>query len=474
MTLNLAGASPQRPGRELALLASLAVAALSFAVVQSLVVPALPAIRHEFGLSNSETAWVLTATLLSSAVTTPVLGRLGDSGDRRRLLIATLMALALGILTSAVAPSYAWLLAGRVLQGLAGAAFPLAFGLIGEHLRAGRASTGVGVVSSMSAAGLAIGVLAAAALVDRVGFRATFWLFLIPVLAAIGLVTWTAPKSRRAGGAGVNWLAALLMCGWLTALLLAVVAVPAEGWLGHRVITWFAVSAGLALVWSVVETRSPAPLVDLRMLADPVLAGANAVSLLLGFVMYAAFANLADFGAALGATQVDAAPFGSAGFLLPWAVLSFTSGLASGPVVTRFSAPAAVSAGMAATTLALALLAGVAQPWQIVCCSGLLGLGSGLATGAVAALVIRASGPDHSGVATAVTTNARLVGGTLGTQVFSSVASMGALDYPTATTPGYRNAFLMVATASAVALVVAIATTRSSATARTRRGTPAP
>jgi MFS family permease len=96
----------------------LALAGLAFALLQSLVAPALTTIQHEVGASESGVTWVLTSYLLSAAVATPILGRLGDVHGKRRVLIVALGGLAAGALVAAIASSLSMLIAGRLVQGL--------------------------------------------------------------------------------------------------------------------------------------------------------------------------------------------------------------------------------------------------------------------------------------------------------------------------------------------------------------------
>ena len=113
--------------------AVLALGGVSYALLQSLVAPALPDIQHALHTSENSVSWVLTAYLLSASVATPVLGRLGDMYGKERVLLIVLVLLSVGTLISALATSLPLMLAGRVVQGAAGGIFPLAFGIIRDE-----------------------------------------------------------------------------------------------------------------------------------------------------------------------------------------------------------------------------------------------------------------------------------------------------------------------------------------------------
>ena len=112
----------------------LTIAGVSFALMQTLVVPALPFFQREFDTSASWVTWIATGFLLSSSVLTPILGKLGDATARRSMLV-----ISLGDLRPRVAGrgrgawSLASLIVFRVLQGAGAAVFPLSFGIIRDE-----------------------------------------------------------------------------------------------------------------------------------------------------------------------------------------------------------------------------------------------------------------------------------------------------------------------------------------------------
>ncbi len=114
-------------------LAVLATVVAAFSMLQSLVSPALPVIQRDLGTTASTVTWVFTALLLSVSVATPLLGRIGDMVGKERTLLIALAALAVGCLLAAIAPNIGVLIGARVVQGLGGAVFPLAFGIIRDE-----------------------------------------------------------------------------------------------------------------------------------------------------------------------------------------------------------------------------------------------------------------------------------------------------------------------------------------------------
>src|SRR3954467_10105231 len=128
--------------------ALLAAAAISYALLQSLVAPALPEIQHALGTSVESVSWVLTAYLLSASIATPLIGRLGDMYGKEKLLVIVLVVLCFGTTVTALATSLAVLLVGRIAQGAAGGIFPLAFGIIRDEFPPERVAGAVGSLSA--------------------------------------------------------------------------------------------------------------------------------------------------------------------------------------------------------------------------------------------------------------------------------------------------------------------------------------
>src|SRR5436309_1211603 len=112
----------------------LSLGGISFALLQSLVAPALPIMAKDLHSSTGDISWVLTAYLLAASVLTPILGRLGDMVGKRRVLLVVLGLLAAGTLLAALATTLPVLIGARALQGAAGAILPLSIGIVRDEL----------------------------------------------------------------------------------------------------------------------------------------------------------------------------------------------------------------------------------------------------------------------------------------------------------------------------------------------------
>ena len=127
MSTSLSASAPASTARRgsTPLILALGLAAMVVSMAQTQVVPILSLLAHDLHASSSGVSWVTTATLLSAAVFTPLLGRVGDLYGKKQTLIAVLAVMVAGSLLAATTTSLTLLLVGRVLQGSANAIFPL-------------------------------------------------------------------------------------------------------------------------------------------------------------------------------------------------------------------------------------------------------------------------------------------------------------------------------------------------------------
>src|SRR6202140_4986094 len=172
----------------------LALGGVAYALLQSLVAPALPEIQHALHTSEDSVSWVLTSYLLSASVATPLIGRLGDMYGKERLLLFVLALLSVGTLVSAFATALPLMLVGRVVQGAAGGIFPLAFGIIRDEFPRERVAARIGLMSALLGVGGGAGVVLGGPIVDHLSFHYLFWLPLIPIVIATAATHFFVPE----------------------------------------------------------------------------------------------------------------------------------------------------------------------------------------------------------------------------------------------------------------------------------------
>jgi len=160
----------------------LAVAAVAYALLQSLVAPALLTIQHDLHTTTAAAAWILTAYLLSASVVTPIAGRLGDMFGKKRTLVWVMVLLALGTALAGLATSIGVMIAARVIQGAGGAVFPLSFSIIRDEFPRHRVPHGVALISAILGIGGGLGIVLAGPIVQHFSYH---WLFWFPLIATV-------------------------------------------------------------------------------------------------------------------------------------------------------------------------------------------------------------------------------------------------------------------------------------------------
>ncbi len=457
-----ASGTPSPGPRSGALLCVLVLAGGGYSLVQSLVVPALPTLQLRLHTSQTGAAWVFTSFLLAAAVATPLAGRLGDMYGRRLILLWTLAALSAGILAAALTSSLAVMIVARSVQGLGGAIFPLAFGIIRDELDADSVARGTAWMSAVLGAGGVLGIVLAGPILDHLSYHWLFWLPLAVTVASTAAAFLVVPKRPAAHSGGVNWLSAALLAGWLVCLLLGVSEGPSWGWASARVLALFAAAAVLAPAWITAEGRARVPLVDLRMLRGRGIWTTNVVAVLVGWGMYSGFVLVPQQIEAPTSAGGFGASVAKAGlYLVPWTLAVAVASSVSGRLSALFGSRLPLVIGCAVSTAGFAwLLDQHDHPWQIIVASSALGAGTGFAFASMVNLVIENVGADQTGVATGVNILMRTLGGAVGTQVAASVLAATLTADGVQTHRGFAIAFAIGGIMLALATVAALAAPR--------------
>lgn len=449
--------SPTARGSRGVTFAVLAISVCSFALLQSLVVPVLATIQVAFDTDQSTVTWVLTAYLLSASICTPLLGRVGDVVGKKRMLVVTLAALSVGSMAAALAPSIGWLIAARVVQGAGGGVLPLAFGIIRDEFQ-DRVTSALSVIASLTAVGFGFGIVLAGPIVDGLGYHWLFWLPTIATVTAATAAYFFIPESPVRTPGRLPVLPAVLLSGWLIALLLGLSEGNSRGWTSPSILALFGFAVVLAVAWVWTETRVPVPMIDMRMMRLRGLWTSNVVAAFVGFGMFASFGFLPQFlqtpssaGYGFGASISE-----SGHLLLPSAIASFLVGFCTARLIRVLGARSVIVTGTLLNALAFFAMA----LWhdstaQLYAATTTQGIGSGLVFSSLAGVVIASVPPEQTGVASGMNANIRTIGGSIGAAVMAGIvtAKLGPTGLPAES--GYTIGFAMLGGGMVVAALAA-------------------
>jgi len=420
----------ERPGRVVAVLA---LAGIVAAITQTLVVPLigdLPTLLHT---SASNASWVITATLLSAAVATPVAGRLGDMYGKRRMLLLSTVPLIAGSVVCALATSVIPMIIGRGLQGVGMGVVPLGISLLRDVSPPAKLGSSIALMSASMGVGGALGLPFSAAVAENANWRVLFWVVAALSLLVAVLVQVAVPAGRAGTGGGrFDVLGAVGLGGGLVCLLLAVSKGSDWGWGSATTRALFATAVAVLLLWGRWELRTRDPLVDLRVTARPQVLTTNAASILVGFAMYAQSlvvpqllqlpeATGYGLGQSMMAMGLWMAPAGL--MMMVLSPLGAKLSAARGPKVTLAVGSLVIAAGYASSLLLMG------STWGLLAVTVIGSGGVGLAYGAMPALIMGAVPPEETASANSFNTLMRSIGSSVSAAVIGVVLAQLTTDF---------------------------------------------
>ena len=454
-----AGAAGRRPGLVVGVLASAGIAS---SITQTMVTPLIPQLPTIFNTPASNTAWIITATLLAAAVAVPISGRLGDLFGKRRMILILAMPLILGAIVCAIAPTVEIMIAGRAMQGLGSGMVPLAIAMLRDLVPKERLSSAIATVSATMGVGGAIGMPIAAAVVDFSNWRALFFGSAVVTLIVV-LAIWKFIPALPAGASGqrFDWLGAIGLTIGLISLILAVSKGSSWGWAAPITLSLLGLAAVSLLLWGIWETHTRDPLVDLRTAVIPRVLLTNIASIFVGFGMYASMLVMpqilqlpAETGYGLGQSILAAglwmAPAG-----LMMLVLSPVGGRLTNSRGPKFT----LVLGVAILALGYGVgLLGMGSAWGLMATSFVINGGVALAYGAMPSIIMVAVPRSETAAANGFNTLMRSLGTTTGAAVVGLALAQMTTDFGGVSVPseaGFRVALILGAGISVIAAILA-------------------
>ena len=426
---------------------------------------ALPSIQTDLGFSPEALAWVVNAYMLTFGGFLLLSGRLGDLYGNRRVLLGGVAAFTVASVACAFAPNATFLVAGRAIQGLGGAAVSaVALALImGLFSDPGERAKAMGVFGFVMSGGGAVGVLLGGVLT---GLLTWHWIFLVNVPIGIAvwfLVTRLVPATPgQTDGSRLDVTGAGLVTVALMLAVYGVVGGNEAGWTSARTLGILAGSAVLLTAFVVRESRIEHPLVPLRLFTLRNVAVSQVVGVLWAGAMFACFFLTALY--MQGVLGYDALEVGLA-YLPSCLVMAVMSVSISDRLVMRFGIRRPLTAGLSlvAVSLGLFAFAPVDGQYALHVLPGmiLLGLGAGIAFNPVLLAAMGDVEPHEAGLASGVVNTSFMMGGALGLAVLVSLSSWRTTDLAAGGTAplealnsGYQLAFAAGAVMAAAAAAV--------------------
>jgi EmrB/QacA subfamily drug resistance transporter len=440
--------SPRRP--RVTLIAG-SLAGFMIGLDATVVATALPTIHATLHASASALGWTVSAYSLAFAALILTGTALGDLFGRRRVFLAGFAVFTLASAACALAPSAAWLIAARAVQGAGGGiATPLSLVLITEAFPPQRRGAVVGAWGAITGVAVGFGPVIGGAIVQGIAWPWVFWVN-VPVgivLVTLGrrLLAESRGPSRRLDPAGL-----VLATGAIFAITDALLRGPQAGWHSAEVLSLFGIGAALAAAFVLAERRSAHPMVPPSLLANPMLRAAATTRFLL-------FATI--LGSAFMVPQYLQLAHGFSPLRTGLGLLPFTGPMMAiapiaGKIADRFGERAPIMAGFALDAAGFTLLGltVTATSGYLTVAAPLLlaGVGVGLAVPTTVSASLRAVGPQQVGLASGVGSTLQNIGGVFGVATAAAVfAGAGSYLSPGDFVHGLRPALLALAALAAL------------------------
>ncbi|NKY98081.1 MFS transporter [Nocardiopsis alborubida] len=264
----------------------LTLCGLIVSLQQTLVIPLLPDLPRILDVSADDASWLVTATLLTGAVATPIVSRMADMYGKRRMLLVSLAVMTAGSLIAALGGSFVPMLIGRAMQGFGASLIPVGMSIMRDELPREKLSGGIALMSATLGIGAALGLPLSGVLYSAFGWTSLFWSAAAVGAVLLVLIRLLVEESPQRFPGRFDITGALVLSVVLVGFLLALSKGSSWGWTSGQTLGLTAFSAVALVVWIPLQLRTREPMVNLRTaFRRPVLL-TNVSSYFVGFAMF--------------------------------------------------------------------------------------------------------------------------------------------------------------------------------------------
>ena len=406
---------------------------LIFLYLNTAMSPSLPSIAQDFGTSLSIASWVMTAYMVSGAVMTVIMGRLSDLVGAKKMLMLMMICFTVGTILAPFARDISTLIIIRVIQGIAVASTPISTKIIRDQFPRAKFTIGLSVYLSAYSGGMALGAVLGPVVAAGAGWQANFY-FCAPIAAILTFVSWRyvhvdesqkildiakdpmdiPSKTKRPH---LDVIGIVTMSVTIVSFLIAItfsgsIATNLMGFLIPLII-----GVIFLVLFLIVEKQVKSPLVNLKLVFQPVILVGNIIMLMFGILQYIVITGIPQLGSAPSPSGLGLDPIHVGLLQLAFGLSMMIFGPVFGLIVARRKKLnlKLLVPGIGITTVSfLLLLLFHATSAGINGSLFIFGMAGALLPMTLTNTVIRFTPNEYTGISSAVTNMMRIIGGAIG------------------------------------------------------------
>jgi MFS family permease len=275
---------------------------------ETMIIPAIPDLIHEFDISYSLSSWILTSYLIAGAVMTPIAGKLSDIYGRKKVLLILMVIYTIGLSFGGLSSNFTILILARIIQGIGISMFSIAFSMILDEFPKRRLATAQGIIAAVFSGGAVIGLAVGGTIIEAFDWRATF-LSVVPLSIIIIIIISKlihdeksipvgAPTLPNTDGISKSYSAidlkgALALTSTITSFLLAITFLESIKQSLYLITFLSIISLASLFCFILIERKSLSPLIDLKLLKDRIILPANILLMCLGCTLFMTYQTIA-------------------------------------------------------------------------------------------------------------------------------------------------------------------------------------
>jgi len=402
----------------------LSVATALIVYVDEMLVPALPKIVAEYGISIDHASLIISLYTVFGVAVIPVFGKLGDIYGKKRVIMYILAIYLVAATATSLAPNFNLILVSRFVQGTGLGVFALAFSLAREQFPRNLVPRAQGVISAVQVAGGAFGLIGGAVITNKFGWQGNYWIA-VPIIAVFTVLIFLVVResTERKSGVKLDYVGAAWLAASLTAIVLGLSEGPTWGWSSTPILGLLVVGLGSLVSLPFYERRVAEPVLNLKLLSQRNMMASNLIIICFGLSLGIAFQTLVyalelppPSGFGIGITSVGV-------YLSPLAFVILPVALIVGRAIPKYGVKPFLYMGSVIAAVAFFLLSTSTSPGQIVAYMILYAFGGGMLSVSIQSLLVLSIAKSEMALGTSLNTAFRYVGQTLGAPVAGALLS---------------------------------------------------